>query len=415
MSAQPQTQQTPFDRDWSNEAHLTEVQLKSRPHYLFVGIDDSAGRVAGGGIDVSRDILYHGLKAIYAGRLTRVENKSWIDPRAVLGEDEGDQVGGGAVSLEPDDARAFQVGKKQKWSYAAEIAGLLWNAHYRTGARVINRLTGVYPAIHKWVEHVLLAPAYGKGVLERRAWLEAFDESKIPAPPSDANWQAWLLMTRTDPVELVMSVRSECLEACATGETYVRQFYDEYVAEMRGALIPGRGGLSFVSSKLRLVSKELGLPVPEELAAEASRVQAQGGTLQLQMPDDLKQMLQAAIGGGQSRGNFADPRLTEEFEAFLAWRRSQGVAQMVSAPPAAGPSVADSDWSNPAAPPAQSPQAAEIDEEAAAIEPERVTDTRTIAEKSAGEEAFNPDGDASTSRPAIPRGEGGRFAPKKRD
>src|SRR5262249_6306545 len=74
-------------------------------------------------------------------------------------------------------------------------------------------------------------------------------------------------------------VRDELAASCVLGESFIRTFYDDYVAEMRQAANPaGKGGIAVISPKLRSVAQELGLPIPDRLASQVAeaRVNAYG-------------------------------------------------------------------------------------------------------------------------------------------
>lgn len=333
MSANAQSY-IPEEPGWDGGSRPVTTDVnKSLLHYLFLPVDLSAGQVSGGGLDVSHTVMTTGLRIIGRGRFTLVQDKAWLNPRAPLGGDAG-EVG----NDERDVGQPFTVGKRMESAYAEDIAyGLATRTYLDTGLIVVSRLTGIDEPVARWVESVLLPPKPG-GILEIHRHLEELGIGDMPPFPEGVKWQGWRMSTGIVPEELVISVRRELLVSCATGETFIRGYYNDQRSEMQQAMVPGgRGGLSKVTEKLRLFAKELGLEAPEALAAAAERIrsglEAAGPVAaQLQLP----------------------PELTEMFKALLV----HGFTLTPPAAPAAAAPIAEN-WTEPA----HSPQRAEIDED----------------------------------------------------
>jgi hypothetical protein len=296
MSANAQTTQ---EENWGRARPIQQEVNKSLVHYLFLPVDLSAGQVPGGGLDVNHTVMNTGLRLVRRGRLTLVQDKAWMNPRAPIGGDAA-EVG----DDEREMGQPFTVGKRQEMAYAQDIAyGLATRTYLETGLIVVARLTGIDEPVARWVEQVLL-PAKVGGILELHRHLQKFDIADMPQFPDGVRWQGWRMSTGIVPEELVMSVRNEMLQSCATGESYVRSFYADQRSEIQQAMVPGgRGGNTKITEKLRLFSRELGLDAPDDLAAAAERTRAgyeaaAPVAAQLQLPPELTEMFKLLLSQG---------------------------------------------------------------------------------------------------------------------
>src|SRR5436189_116758 len=108
------------EHNWNSSFTVTPEQQKSLFHYVFVSVDGSGGVVPGGGIDVSENQRYFGIRYLERGRFNLLQNKMWTDLRAAIGGDD-EPVDGNAS----DDMQRFVVGRKDRVCYASEIAARL--------------------------------------------------------------------------------------------------------------------------------------------------------------------------------------------------------------------------------------------------------------------------------------------------
>lgn len=364
-----QMQNTAPEHNWDSSFTVTPEQQKSLFHYMFVGVDGSGGVVPSGGVDVSENQRYFGIRYLQRGRFNLLQNKMWTDLRAALGGDD-EPVDGNAS----DDMQRFVVGRKDRVCYASEIAARLeanyWD-HY--GAVCIGALIGKPEAVARWVERVLL-PQPGTPFYDLQRHIEDFDVDRMPATPDSPQWAGWVAYTNTDVRKLVSDTRMDLMRSCGQGKTFGETYYSDYVAEMRQSLMPGRGGVSVVSDKLRLLCKEFGFPTPDDLANQVRVAQATQ-----QMPTEIKipgleQLIQLLI----SQGFTVNPPPAPPTPIVA---NTANPAQPVGADPV---TPAAENWSVASAPVETLTEELPLEEGAASPS----APTRTLAEKTQEEEPF---------------------------
>lgn len=359
------------DQNWNSSFTVTPEQTKSLFHYMFVAVDGSGGVVPGGGIDVSENQRYFGIRAIERGRFTLLQNKMWTDLRAAIGGDEES-----LDSSMSDDLQGFTVGKKDRVCYASENAARLeanyWD-HY--GAVCIGALIGIPEAVARWVERMLL-PAAGTPFYELERHIEAFDIDRMPAAPQSPQWAGWVAFTGTDVRKLVLDTRVDLMRSCGQGKAFGETYYSDYVAEMRQSLIPGRGGVSVVSDKLRLLCKEFGFPTPDDLANQVRVAQAnpgQGMPTEIKIPG-LEQLIQVMLAQGFTINPPPAVAVAPNDQA----KASEFVERTFNPP------AKPENWDIASTPAAQLAEELPLEEGATAAN----APTRSLIEKTADEEAF---------------------------
>ncbi len=348
--------------NWGSSSTPTAEEMKSKFHYLFLAVDGSGGVLPTGGIEVHENKQYFGISAIDRGRFTLIRNKEYVDQRAAIGgEDEVlDNSGMGEVI-------SFVRGAKRRICYAQEIAVRLEANYWDTyGVVSVSSLIGLPEAVTRWIERVLL-PRFDVGFYQLRDHVQQFDMDNLPATPATPEWQGWLMMSQTDMRVLVEAVRADVLRSCNQGASFGERYYSDYVAEMRQAMIPGRGGVSIVSPKLRHLCKEFNFPTPDDLANQVKQAQVAGAAVaatEIKIPG-LEQLIQMLVTQGFTI-NAPKDASAPAADMPLSPEGGWDTASQPSAPEA---TVADAPAEASAAPAAPSKTIAEKMEEVEPFEP----------------------------------------------
>jgi hypothetical protein len=376
-------------QDWSSSFTVTSEYQKSLYHYLFCPVDHSLGKVPGGGIDVSQNVMYYGFRNVPRLKFRLVRNKDWTDPRAPIGGEDLESGGGAA----PDSAQPFVAGPKKYVNFADDIAYNIENVYQTAGVAVLRPLVGVPEPVARWIEWALLLREPVRDVLELQERFSVFDPQRdLPAAPSTPQWQGWILSSGKDLYQMAGEIAQRVLQSAQLGEAFMRSYYDDYVAEMRQALNPGgKGGIDFVSPKLRAIARELRLPTPDNVAdyIRQARV-AETGTAQLSLPPELTDLIRQVLSGG------------------LVPAPAPAVASapvQVAPEPQKVPTPAE-DWTATAPLPLQPETAEQHDAEVELDQvatPAEGTPAATIAEKTAEETPFGADDPPTTPRKGSSR------------
>lgn len=410
------TQAVPYN-DFSAGRATAVDPTKDYRHWVFLGVDHSAGKLKAGaiprieqrsgievrgGLDLGDESRLYGIRYIHRGWPTEILTHDVFNPRGVISRDDAQDA------QDDDDAKAgvkFSVGRTAERGWANDLAwSLQSNDRLGLGITVLQSSLDVPRAVMYWVASGLLGPVRDLSVLKKQDWLRNFDPERHLLPvPQDRAWQGWLLLNAdgVHPFDylyrLALKIRDECLESCIKGEAYAQGYYDSYVAEMREALIPGHGGLRKVSDALRICCAELELPTPEDLARQVAVAQAQQaanqlvGSPQSSQPAELIEILRILVANQAASSGVAAPmpNFGEDFPDYQTWladKKKDAAKDVQPATGSAGPSFED--FSTQAAGEIPDPITAIKSEEPETLTQEAGSKSRTLEEKAKEEEPF---------------------------